>query len=127
MKQKALITLLMAGTLTAGAADYKYLTIEKTDGTAASLTAIGLTIAYNGTQMTATNGEEEATFTLTEVSRMYFSDTKQTTGITAVETTIGTDAEVYDLNGRRQPQGTALRKGVYIVKENGKTRKITVK
>lgn len=130
MNYKTLITMILAGTLSAQAAEYQYLTIEKSDGTATSLTAIGLNIAYSSTQLTATNGTETATLALSEVSRMYFSNTKAdtATGIsTAVNSTTAQETEVYDLSGHRLPQGTALRKGVYIVKENGKTRKVTVK
>ena len=104
------MTLLLAGSLAAQATDYQYLTIEKNDGTALSLTAVGLNITYTGTQLTATNGYETTTFSLSEISRMYFSK----------------DAEVYDHNGRRV-LASNLQKGVYIVKENGKTRKVTIK
>lgn len=126
MKLPTLMTLLLSGTLAAQAADYQYLTIEKNDGTAHSLTAMGLSITYTDTQLTATNGSETATFTLSEVSRMYFSNTKEATGIETTVAENGNSAEVYDLNGRRVTTGN-LQKGVYIVKENGKTRKITVK
>ena len=121
--------MILAGTLTAQAADYQYLTIEKSDGTATSLTAVGLNISYSDTQLTATNGQETATFTLSEVSRMYFSNTKQdtATGISEVNALPDSNAEVYDLQGHRLPQGARLRKGVYLIKENGKTRKVTVK
>lgn len=129
MKLQAFIAMILAGTLSAQAADYQYLTIEKTDGTATSLTAVGLNITYSDTQLTATNGTEAATFTLSEVNRMYFSNTREDTA-TGIADTIGDiaqDAEVYDLNGRRIPQGTTLRHGVYIVKQGNTTKKITVK
>lgn len=120
------MTLLLAGSLAAQATDYQYLTIEKNDGTAQSLTAVGLNITYTGTQLTATNGTETATFPLSEIRRMYFSNTKETTGIETIIAEIAKDAEVYDLNGRRVLTSN-LQKGVYIVKENGKPRKVTIK
>ena len=126
MKRRTVMTLLLAGSLAAQATDYQYLTIEKNDGTALSLTAVGLNITYTGTQLTATNGYETTTFSLSEISRMYFSNTKETTGIETTVAEIAKDAEVYDLNGRRV-LASNLQKGVYIVKENGKTRKVTIK
>lgn len=120
------MTLLLAGSLAAQATDYQYLTIEKNDGTAQSLTAVGLNITYTDTQLTATNGTETATFPLSEIRRMYFSNTKETTGIETTIAEIAKDVEVYDLNGRRVLTSN-LQKGVYIVKENGKPRKVTIK
>lgn len=34
---------------------------------------------------------------------------------------------IYDLSGRQMPSGTSLKKGVYVVWDNGKTRKICIK
>lgn len=136
MKSPAIITaMLIAGTLTVQADDtYQYLTIEKNDGTSLSLTAVGLTISYNETTLTATNGSETATLTLSELSRMYFSNTKETVGISdinALEPDV--TATVYDLRGHLIAEGALsaikerLRKGVYLVKQNERTAKIVVK
>ena len=136
MKSPAIITaMLIAGTLTVQADDtYQYLTIEKNDGTSLSLTAVGLTISYNETTLTATNGSETATLTLSELSRMYFSNTKETVGISdinALEPDV--TATVYDLRGHLIAEGAPsaikerLRKGVYLVKQNERTAKIVVK
>lgn len=134
MKRLFFAALLMTGTIGAMAADYQYLTIEKTDGTALSLTAVGLNITYNGANLIASNGSETATFTLTEVSRMYFSNNKDVTAIADISSLQqDADAIVYDLHGRQLDQGllsslkTRLVKGVYLVKQHGKTVKIQVR
>ena len=65
MKKTTIMAMLLAaGTVTAQAADYKYLTIEKKDGTAVSMTAQGLSITYADGSMKAVNGAESASFTL---------------------------------------------------------------
>ena len=123
--------MILAGTLTAQAADYQYLTIEKSDGTATSLTAVGLNISYSDTQLTATNGQETATFTLSEVSRMYFSNTKQGTATGISEATAedwnDTATEIFDLSGRQLPQGKKPARGLYIFKKGNTTIKKHVK
>ena len=135
MKKATIITaILAAGTLTAQAADYQYLTIEKNDGTQQSLTAVGLTISYSATAMTATNGSETTTIALSELNRMYFSNTKDATAISDISSLQqDEEATIYDLSGRQIAEGRLstvkplLRKGVYLVKQQGKTIKIQVK
>lgn len=136
MKKATIITaILAAGTLTAAqAADYQYLTIEKNDGTQQSLTAVGLTISYSATAMTATNGSETTTIALSELNRMYFSNTKDATAISDISSLQqDEEATIYDLSGRQIAEGRLstvkplLRKGVYLVKQQGKTIKIQVK
>ena len=126
--------MILCGTMAAQAVDYQYLNIEKTDGTAQSLTAVGLNITYKDGCLVATNGSETATFALTDISRMFFSNTKDVTAIADI-TTIADDGEaaVFDLAGRQVAEGRLqevkpqLRKGVYIVKLNSKTLKVQVK
>ena len=131
MKRHALITTILAGTMTAQAADYQYLTIEKNDGTATSLTAIGLTLNYSNGTLTATNGTEQATIALTDLKRMYFTNTQSTTAIESVEASADdwNDAatEIYDLSGRRLPQGRKPACGLYIFKKGSTTTKKYVK
>ena len=135
MKLQALTAMALLGTLAAQAADYQYLTIEKKDGTALSITAVGLNITYADGKMTATNGTETATLALTDLSRMFFSNSKEATAIAAIEDLQPeTAATVYDLSGRLVANevlpsalSSQLRKGVYIVRQNTKTVKIQVK
>ena len=135
MKRQALTAMVLFGTLAAQAADYQYLTIEKKDGTALSITAVGLNITYADGKMTATNGTETATLALTDLSRMFFSNSKEATAIVAIEDLQPeTAATVYDLSWRLVANevlpsalSSQLRKGVYIVRQNTKTVKIQVK
>lgn len=135
MKRTAFLTMMMAGTLAALADSYAYLTIEKTDGTSQSLTAVGLSISYTGSSLIATNGTESTTLALTDISRMYFSNEQtNTTGINAVSsptTTTNSQTDgIYNLQGHRVAslsQRSTLSKGIYIIRENGQTKKIQVK
>ena len=119
--------MMTAGLATAQAADYQYLTIEKTDGTSVSITAAGLSITYADGSMKATNGSESATLPLTTLKRMYFSNEKTATAIETVEATADdwNDAatEIYDQSGRRLPQGTKPARGLYIFKKGNTTTK----
>lgn len=137
MKRVVFTTMMMAGMLTAQADNFTYLTIEKTDGTAQSLTAVGLNLSYSGGNLIATNGTESATIALTEVSRMYFSNEQAaTTGISTVNTNTQQPTPntlpdgIYNLQGHRVAelsQRSTLRKGIYIIVENAQSKKIQVK
>lgn len=127
MKKKCLFLLFLAiGTLTANAEDYTYLTFETADGAKVSVSASSLTITISGTTLTA--GSQS--FTLSDLSKMYFStsdETSESTGIKAISTSELSEAsEIYDLNGRKVSKDQ-LRRGVYIIKSNNETHKIVVK
>ena len=114
---------MMIGTLTAHAADYTYLTFETTDGAKVSVEASSLSITISGTTLTA--GSQK--FTLSNLSKMYFSTSNETTGIKAISAQELSDVtEIYDLNGRKV-QKDQLRKGVYVIKTKNGNHKIAVK
>lgn len=132
MKRNLLATAMLTIALAAQAGDYQYLNIEKTDGTQQSITAVGLTLSYSGTTLTATNGSESYTFTLSDLSRMYFSNTKQEDSTTAISVATADDlndseTEIYDLAGHRIPQNSSVRRGIYIFKKGNTTTKKIVK
>lgn len=109
--------------LTAQAEDYTYLTLETTDGAKISVEASSLSITISGTTLTA--GSQR--FTLSNLSKMYFSNSNETTGIEAISTEELNEAlEVYDLNGRKV-QKDQLKKGVYVIKTKSGNHKIAVK
>lgn len=124
MKRIILFLTILVGTLTAQAEDYTYLTFETTDGAKASVVASSLTLTISGTTLKA--GSQ--TFTLSNLSKMYFSTIDETT------TSIGkvTDAmleqatEIYDLQGHKVMK-EQMRKGVYIVRTENRTYQIVVK
>lgn len=128
MKKKLLTTALLCGMLTVQASDYSYLNVEKADGTVVSLPASDLTITFADGYLMA--GSEKVA-ALSELSKMYFSNTGRTTGITGIsddgDFSIDEADAVYDLSGRQLPQGSQLRQGVYIVKKNGRPLKVQVR
>lgn len=125
MKRIVLLLLAMVGALTMQAKDYTYLTFEMTDGAKASIAVDNLTLQISGTTLTA-GGKQ---FTLTNLSKMYFSTTDEST-VTSIDTlseeTLEEATEIYDLQGHKVPK-SQMRKGVYIVKAKDKTYKIAVK
>ena len=130
-----LLTILV-GTLTAQASlapalptslklegDYTYLTFETTDGAKASVSVEGLTLSISGTTLTA--GSQS--FTLTNLSKMYFSNTDETTGIEEITSaTLDEATDIYDLQGHKVSKDQ-MRRGVYIVKTNSRTYKMVVR
>ena len=81
MKKIILFMTMMVGVLTAHADSYTFLTFETTDGAKASVSVSDLTLTISGTTLTA--GTQS--FTLTNLSKMYFSTSDETTtGISEV-------------------------------------------
>ncbi len=133
MKKIVLLLMTLAGALTVqGRAHtlqemaeraYNFLTFEMTDGAKVSVAISSLTLTINGNTLTA--GSQ--TFTLSNLSKMYFSNTDETTGIEEMTSaTLEEAAEIYDLQGHRIAK-EQMTKGVYIVKTKSKTQKIVVK
>ena len=127
MKKILMLLTMLVGMLTAQAEDYTYLTFETTDGAKASVSVEGLTLSISGTTLTV--GSQS--FTLTNLSKMYFSNTDETstTGIETIDNgqlTIDNSTEIYDLQGHKVSKDQ-MRRGVYIVKTNSKTYKMVVK
>ena len=124
MKKIALTLLILVGTLTAHADGYTYLTFETTDGTKASVAIESLTLSINGTTLTA--GTQQ--FTLSNLSKMYFSTTDEsTTGIESISIeSLDEATDIYDLQGHKVTK-EQMRRGVYIVKTKSKTYKIVKK
>ena len=100
-----------------------FLTFETTDGTKASVPAEGLSISLSGNTLTAGG----LSFTLTNLSKMYFSADDHTTAIQTIHSEPLSDViEVYDLNGRKVDRET-LTKGIFIVKEKDQSYKLVVR
>ncbi len=124
MKKTLLLIVMMIGTLAAQADDYSYLTFETTDGSKGSVSVSNLSITISGTTLTA--GSQS--FTLTNLSKMYFTTTDETTtGISEITTAELNEATaIYDLSGK-QVSKDQMRRGVYIVKTKNGTFKVNVK
>ena len=114
----------LIGTLKAQADSYSYLTFETTDGAKVSVAMEeSMTLSISGTTLTV--GTES--FTLTNLSKMYFSTTDETTGLEEITSaTIDDATDIYDLQGHKVTK-EQMRKGVYIVKTKDRTYKLVVK
>ena len=113
----------LVGALTVQAEEYAYLTFETTDGAKASVDVSSLTLTVSGNTLTV--GSQ--TFTLSNLSKMYFSNTSETTAIEEITTaTLDEAADIYDLQGHKVTK-EQMKRGVYIVKTKSKTYKMIVK
>ena len=124
MKKKILLLMALIGALSVHAEGFTYLTFETTEGAKASVEVSSLTLTISGNTLKA--GSQ--TFTLSNLSKMYFSTTDETTtGIKEIDiNTIDEAAEIYDLQGHKIPKAQ-MKKGVYIVKTNNETYKMIVR
>lgn len=116
------------------ASDYKSLVFQDNSGTTAiDLSSLVITVADG--KLVATNASGTVTLSLSDLTKMYFSNDDATTGIKQAETTgEASPVQAYDIAGRSM--GTfdslasakaQLRQGVYVIKQNNKTFKIVVK
>lgn len=127
----AAVVLAMAVPTAALADDgYDYLVFSLQDGTSQSVTAVGTSITFSGTNAVVSNGSTKFTLSLADLTSMFFSSDASTTGISTIDAD-GTSAdngdatEIYTLNGVRVDDMS--KRGVYIVKKNGKTFKQVVR
>ena len=131
MKKTLLLFIALLGITSVQAEDYKYLTIVGIDGTKTSITAVGLSISFSDTQLTAKNAytDETATVELTNLASMNFSNSDETTGIreTISEKETSNVDMIYNLQGQQLPTNAALAKGIYIFKKGNETQKVIVK
>lgn len=119
---------------TAMADDYKSLVFQSSDGTTVSVDLASLVLTVSNGRLTATNSTGTQSFTLSNLSKMYFS-TSETTGIEGISADSASGAvTVYDIAGRKvgdykslDSAKSSLKQGMYIVKVNGKTFKIVLK
>ena len=123
MRKKLLLFMLLIGSMALHAEEYTYLTFETTDGAKVSVSVSSLSITISGTTLTA--GDQS--FTLSNLSKMYFSSSNETTGIESF-TIYDWDGitEIYDLKGSKVSKDQ-MHKGVYVVKSKNGTHKITVR
>lgn len=123
MKKLLIVLAVITATLTAYAGNYSYLTFVTTDGAKMSVAASSLTMTISGTTLNAGN----RSFTLANLSRMYFSSSDHSTAIESLTAEEWDDVtEIYDLNGRKVTRDM-MNNGVYVVKGKRGTFKIAVK
>ena len=106
--------------------DFHYLTFETTDGAKASVEISALSMTIDGTTLMA--GSQ--TFVLSNLSRMYFSVSDETSSATDIRQLDNLNSQeilaVYDLQGYKIAK-EQMKKGVYIVKTPNGTYKIASK
>ena len=127
--------LFVAGALSAQAYDFPYLTVRTVDGVEVHVAVESLVLTVVDGKLVATNGDGEQIFAVENLSKMYFSEdgVNDPNAIGTVVTDDG-DIDVFSIDGvfmgsfgsRAEALGT-LRKGVYVMKQNGKTFKMAVK
>ena len=123
---------LFAGVLAAHAYDYPYLTVQTTDGTTKSVSVESLVLTFQNGQLVATNGDGSQSFALSSLSKMFFSTT--TNAIERPAATASGTVEVYSLSGialgryeSMTQAKNALKQGIYLMKQNGQTKKVAIK
>ena len=129
-KALLLIMIVLFGMATAHAEEYTYLTIVEQDGTKTSMTAVGLSLSFNGENLTASNAYtgESKVIALTNLVSMNFSNADETTGIETIDNGQWImDNYVYDLQGQQVPKGRRLVKGIYIIRKGNVTQKLQVR
>lgn len=106
--------------------DFHYLTFETTDGAKASVEISALSMTIDGTTLMV--GSQ--TFVLSNLSRMYFSVSDETSSATDIRQLDNLNSQeilaVYDLQGHKIAK-EQMKKGVYIVKTPNGTYKIASK
>lgn len=129
MRRILLFFISMVATTAVFAEDYPYLTFETADGNKTSVSVSSLTLIVKDGKLTA----GDKTFSLSELSKMYFS-MEEATGIENVVSSIEGTVEVFNLRGismgkynSMNEAAASLKTGVYVIKSKSKTIKVSVK
>ena len=133
MKKLFLSLIIAISSLAASADTYQYMAFETTSGTSSTIAVSNLTITFSSGNLVATNGSETQTYTLTDLSKMYFTDTAS--GIESIKgVSASQPVTVYNSAGALLGTYTdssalknALQKGVYLLKSGNETSKLLVK
>ena len=136
MKKQFITLLALAGMATAQAEDndYPYLMFQTTDGTTTAVASSNLTITFSDGKLIATDANTGTqTFTLTDLSKMFFStdatgieETEAETDNEAVEVFTTTGISLGKFENMKEAQ-SALERGIYVMKSKSRTLKIAVK
>lgn len=130
--KKALLTLLaFAAMMTAKADGYPYLLFQMTNGTVHAMAVESLSMNIDNGQLMVTNSEETQTFVLTELEKMFFSES--TTGVAEFFSVESGEVAVYAVTGAflgnysdANEAVKTLKSGVYVLKTKSNTIKIVV-
>lgn len=111
---------------------YGFLTIQKNDGTQQSFATSGLKLTFSNGNLIATQGGNETTLALTDLNKMFFSETatgvkldKVTEKNSPIVVFTVAGAKIGEVKNILDVQNMAP--GVYIIKQGNNTSKILVK
>lgn len=134
MKKLFFTTLMMAGILQAKAYEYPYLVFLNTEGTATTLSVESLSITINDGKLVVTNTDGTQTFSLSDLSKMFFTKTTDLTGVNDINTDGMEEVEVFTIGGVKLGKyenialaKASLKSGLYVIKSSQKTYKIAIK
>lgn len=134
MKKLVLTTLITLGTLQVQAYEYPYLVFLNTEGTTTAFAVESLTITISEGKLVAKNAEGTQSFSLGDLSKMYFTRQADLTGISDTDTSEDEIVEVFTTGGIKlgkylniNEAKSSLKPGLYILKSRQKTFKITIK
>ncbi len=136
--RKLLTLLFVLSTLPCAAQSYDYLTLRQTNGEETRISSDKFKITNDNGVMKFDNGVQTASFPLGDVSKMFFATTS--TSISNVFTKggvapiirngrlsvqSGAAVQVYSADGRSLSPDATFTPGIYLVKVNGQTFKVT--
>lgn len=134
MKKFLIIMAALLISISMQAYDYPYLSFQTSEGTVQSVSVNELIITFSNGQLVLTNTDGSQTFSLSDLSYMFFSKEQNTTGVTRIEDVSNQTVEVFTLNGlvigrfeSLQKAKAELKPGLYLIKSNGKTQKVVVR
>jgi|GEM_PF-590363 hypothetical protein len=137
MRKLLLVFLFLSGIMTVSADEFNYLTFARNDGTMKSISIDNLKLSFAGGNVVAATGDETLTMPLSDLAKMFFAATAaeegEVDGISELTETSGT-VSVYTVSGtfagsfaNASQAHSQLAKGLYVVKTNGRTYKMTVR
>ncbi len=126
----------MMGVATAHAEDYDYpyLAFQTVDGSLQTVAAEGLVITFADGKLVASNGDGSRPFTLSDLSKMYFSTSAEEADAIGEVESADSPVEIYTVAGicvgryesLKDARGS-LEKGIYVVKSGSRTTKMMVR
>lgn len=136
--RKLLTLLFVLSTLPCAAQSYDYLTLRQTNGDETSFSSDKLKITFDNGVMKFDNGVQTASFPLGDVSKMFFATTSTSISNVFTKGSIapvirngrlsvqsGAAVQVYSADGRSLSPDATFTPGIYLVKVNGQTFKVT--
>lgn len=140
IKNLLLSLLLAAGATNASAQEYKYFTFQQQEGQMQSLSIENLKIVFDNGKLVATNNLESISIPLANMQTMYFNteatgienastghrlDVRIADGKLRTNAPEGSSIRVFSPDGKLIPASANLSKGIYLVRINDRTYKVS--